>query len=489
MMKKFKTAVGYLRVSSVEQGNLGTSLESQKQSVIKFCLDKNIILLGIYIDTFSGRNFNRPEFEKAFKFLRENKSDVNLFLTMKADRFTRDVKSGLQTFDEIKKLGVEVNFVDEWLDDIDSPQGRMIMTMKMTFAEFERASINERTRLGEKTAMKGGRYIKTPPKGYSRGTLPNGKKFIVPNNKAILIKQLFEDYSTGIFTQQELIKKYNQLGLDISKSSISRILKNILYTGKIDLKTHNMPPYTIIEGLHEPIISEDLFNRVQNIKNGRNIKSLKIRTRNTDFPLNTFLYCSNCGSPMRGSSSTNGKNKKPYQFYRCAQNCGEAYKPNDVHIAFEKNLKRAKPSKGIIILFKALLVEEYINYASERIKVQEATTTKIAEIETQQFTLTEKYIRGKIDDDIYDKYNESLRRELITLKGEKEKHGDYHEDLDKYVSFGLSIFSNLDKFYEKAPIEIKTKLLGSYFTDKLFFEKESFRTPSLQQCYPTTLQV
>ena len=476
-MKNYKTAVGYLRVSSIEQGNIGTSLESQKQSIIRFCIDRQIQLEKIYVETFSGKNFNRPEFEKAFKFLRTNKGKIDLFLTMKVDRFTRDVKSGLQTFDEIKELGVEVNFVDEWLENVDSSGGRMAMTFKIAFAEYERMRINERTRQGERMAMTEGRYIKTPPKGYSRGTLPNGKKFIVPNKYADLIYKLFDDYSTGIYTQHELIKKYEKLGLKLSKSSISRVLENILYTGYIDLKKHNMPPYTLIKGLHEAIVPEYLFNKAQNIKTGKNTKPLKIRQRNPDFPLNTFLYCSNCGCPMRGSSSTNGKNKNPYQFYRCAKNCGEAYKPSEVHSALTESLKNIKPSKGVIDLFKCILTEEYDNYSSDRIKMQKTIDIKIEDIEKQKMSLTDKYINGKIDDEMYQKFNENLSIGLIDLKNQKEDYKDYLEDLDRYISFGLTLFKNLDIFYEKASIEVKVKLLGSYFTDKLYFEKNSLRTP------------
>ena len=481
MEKKYKTAIGYLRVSSTEQGNTGTSIESQKQSIKKFCIDKEIILLSFYIDIFSGKNFNRPEFEKAFKFLQENKGDVDLFLTTKTDRFTRSVESGLKTFDNIKRLGIEVNFVDEWLENIDSAQGKMIMTMKMTFAEYERAIINERTRLGERMAMKEGRYIKTPPKGYSRGTLSNGKKYIVPNKDADLIYKLFEDYSTGIFTQEELRKKYEKQGLKLTKSSISRVLDNILYTGQIDLQKHNIPPYTLIKGLHEAIIPEALFHKIKNIKNEKNTKSIKIRERNPNFPLNTFLYCGNCGSPMRGSSSTNGKNKVPYHFYRCANNCGEVYKPDFVDSALKEALQAIKPSRGVVELVKQILIEEYENYSSERITTQKSIETKIYNIKAQQLTLTEKYVTGKIDDENYMLYNEKLKKQLTELKYEKENAKDYFEDLDKYISFGLTFLTNLDIFYEKASIEVKVKLLGSYFTDKLYIEKNNLRTPTFSK--------
>lgn len=92
-------------------------------------------------------------------------------------------------------------------------------------------------------------------------------------------------------------------------------------------------------------------------------------------------------------------------------------------------------------------------------------------------TLIEKYIQGKIDDDIYEKLNSNKRREIGDMKVKiKELEFFYRENMETYLDFGLSILENLDKFYENAPIKIKMQLLGSYFSDKLIFEGKKFRT-------------
>jgi hypothetical protein len=65
---------------------------------------------------------------------------------------------------------------------------------------------------------------------------------------------------------------------------------------------------------------------------------------------------------------------------------------------------------------------------------------------------------------------------LIELKLRKNEFNNYNEDLNKLLSFGLNIVSNLDDFYKKADVEVKVLLLGSYFTEKLIFEKNKFRT-------------
>lgn len=251
-----------MRVSSTGQGKLGTSLESQKRSIQNFCINNNILLIDVYEETYSGKDFKRPQYEKAFQYLKQNKEDIDLFLTKNIDRFSRNLAGGIIEIEEIKQLGIEVNFVDEWVDS-DTSEGKLLRNVKLSFAEYDRLCIVARTRLGTKTAMKSGRYIKTPPMGYSRGGIHKGKKVIIPNKKAPLIKQLFEEYATGLYSQKELIQRFKLKGLNLSKSNLSVLLSNILYAGFIDLKKHKIEPFTLIKGVHEPIISEELFYKVQ----------------------------------------------------------------------------------------------------------------------------------------------------------------------------------------------------------------------------------
>lgn len=136
--KKYRTAIGYLRVSTADQEK-GTSLETQEESIKNFCMNKGILLIKTFVDKASGKDFiNRPEFTKAYKYLEAHKGDVDLFLIKKVDRFTRDTKSGLEEIEKLNKLGVEVNYIDDWLDDVNSPQGKMIVSIKMAVSTYER---------------------------------------------------------------------------------------------------------------------------------------------------------------------------------------------------------------------------------------------------------------------------------------------------------------------------------------------------------------
>ena len=481
----YKAALGYLRTSTPEQGKYGTSLESQEESIKTFCANRNIILLGIYVDEFSGKDFKRPEYKKAYQFAKENRSDIDIFLTNKVDRFTRSIKHGLDEFDEITKLGIDVNFVNDWIDDINSAQGRFMLSQKMIFAEYERATFSERKRLGERTAMRSGRYIFGAPKGYTKAKLQNvseryrGKKGLIKNSDAPFIKNIFEDYAKGIYTQVELVDRYKNKGFKTSKSAISRILENPIYTGFIDLKRYNIEPYNLIKGIHEPIISEELFYKVQDLKNGRNRMIKKTRPKNPEFPLSAKLSCTNCGSPIYGSKGNNGKKKKvtrDYGYYRCSKNCGEAYISKVVNDELIKVLRKVKPSPNVAKLFQEILTEYYRKNIVETEQIKVKIEKLIASKNTERINLTKKYATGKIPDDLYEITLNSISVELKNLKIESSKLESTKEGLDKYLSFGLNLIMNSDTVFKNAPVDVQVQLLGSYFTDKLIFDGKKFRT-------------
>lgn len=477
--KKYRNAIGYLRVSSKEQGK-GTSLETQIEGIKNLCLSKGILLIETFVDKYSGKNFNRPEFKRALKFLSQHKGEIDLFLSKRIDRFTRDTKTALLAIEKIESLGAEVNYVDDWMDDINSPQGRMVSTIKMAVSEYERALINERSRLGMRQAMIGGRYIYTPPLGYNMGNLSNGKKGLIPNELSSTIKDLFTDYSRGIYSQIQLVQKYKHRGLNISKSSISRILDNVLYMGHIDLEKYKISPYKIIKGVHQGIITPDLFYQVQKLKDDRNRMKKKIRPKNEDFPLSAHLICSNCGSPIYGSKSNNGKSKKvtrSYSYYRCSKNCSnQSYKPEIIHRALERELAKVKPSNNVTALFKVILERDYEKKSIQRMEVVKSIERKIKDNEEDQVNLTLKYSSGKIPEQLFEKTLQKLNDELRQLNIERTNYSDYHDDLKKYIEFGVKLLLNLDIVYSKSPVEVKTQLLGSYFSKKLIFENKKFRT-------------
>lgn len=132
---------GYARVSTKGQDKYGNSLPDQEEQLRKEGCDV------IYHDSFTGTKMDRPEFSKLMSIL---KNGDRLVVT-KLDRFARTTAGGIETINELLNRGVSVHIINMGLID-NTPTGRLIVTVLLAFAEYERNMIVERTTTGKAVA-------------------------------------------------------------------------------------------------------------------------------------------------------------------------------------------------------------------------------------------------------------------------------------------------------------------------------------------------
>lgn len=475
-----KKVIAYTRVSTKDQKDYGNSPDVQKKALEFYCNANRMNIVEIFQEDFSAKNFNRPVFNQLKEFAKKNKGSIDYLLVQKWDRFSRNVGLALQMIEYFKKMGIEVNSIENWID-YDTPDYIVILSIYLSTPEAENSKIRDRTIAGTREALKQGRYVNLQPKGYVSGTDAMGRTLMKPDPViAPLITQLFEDYATGFYTQQELLKKYKAKELKLERSALSRMLENPLYMGMVKVPAYKDEPETLVEGLHTPLISKEIYYRVQGVKNGRSNIIKKPNGKNENFPLTGFLICPECGKILYGSASNNGKSRtitRTYHYYQCnSKNNCKRYRVELVHQELNKAFVDVKPSENVLELFEHILIDEYKNTVTDRLKDVNTIDKRIDEINHNQLLLTEKYSIDKIKEEIYNKLMDNSERELIELKAQKSELGDYQKDLDKFISFGLTLLANLSEFYCNAGIEIKTKLIGSIFSEKLQFFENSFRT-------------
>lgn len=175
---------------------------------------------------------------------------------------------------------------------------------------------------GRLESVKSGNYIgSVPPYGYDKSTIVDGKKtcptLVINEEEAAVVRMIFDWYVNDDIGQQMICRRLEDLGIksrtgnkDWSAFSINMMLQNVHYIGKVrwnfrkvDISIEDMEvkktrtyaksvdEYLIFDGKHEPIISEELFNKAQKIKG----KKYKTRTDNTlKNPFTGLIYCK-CG--------------------------------------------------------------------------------------------------------------------------------------------------------------------------------------------------
>ena len=109
------------------------------------------------------------------------------------------------------------------------------------------------------------------------------------------------------------------------------MLKQIAYTGRILVTAFEKEPEQIVDALHQPLVTIDVFNKVQDIIEGRSRYKQKPKKTNPLFPLRGFLTCYQCGGNLTGSNSGNGRGGK-FAYYHCnpKKGCNTRFKIKNV---------------------------------------------------------------------------------------------------------------------------------------------------------------
>lgn len=147
---------GYARVSTVHQRKDGNSLEDQRNQLLQEGCD------FIMEEQFTGSRMDRPKFKRLCDQL--NAGDT--LVVCKLDRFARTVVEGALTCRELMQRGIRIHILNMGIIE-DTPVGRLILTTFLTFAEFERDIIRERTMAGKEVARQRPGYREGRPEIYT----------------------------------------------------------------------------------------------------------------------------------------------------------------------------------------------------------------------------------------------------------------------------------------------------------------------------------
>lgn len=139
-----KRAIGYLRVSTTEQGGSGAGLEAQQASIEREVEHKAFALLEIATDIGSGKNMTaRPELQRVLELLAAGQADV--LVVSKLDRLSRSMLDFAGLMAIAQKQGWAVDVVELGFDTT-TPNGKLVVNILMSLAEWERETIGARTR-------------------------------------------------------------------------------------------------------------------------------------------------------------------------------------------------------------------------------------------------------------------------------------------------------------------------------------------------------
>lgn len=402
------------------------SLDAQRESAVAYIASQKnegwSCVRDRYDDGgFTGGNMDRPALKRLMDDIEAGKIDC--VIVYKVDRLSRSLMDFARLMALFDRKGVSFVSVTQQFNTTHS-MGRLTLNILLSFAQFEREIISERTRDKIASARRKGKYQHGKPiLGYDFVPAPapfTGRRLVVNKTEAERVRRIFELYleagsilrvadecnSRGWTTKSWTTTAGRTVGnREFDKTIISRLLRNPLYVGKVP---HNGAVYN---GEHEAIVEDDLFRRVQarlklaGERGGAGVKN------STGALLGGLVRCKGCGCAMSPSSASKKKpdgTRTRYRYYVCSnavkrgrQHCAAPSLPGPALDAFVleqlKALLADSPqitlvvSRAIDLLREAagarLAEQTRLRGVLERLSSEEPTAATRREIEQVRRTL------------------------------------------------------------------------------------------------------
>lgn len=464
--------VAYSRVSSKEQTK-NMSLPFQRQTIDEYAKRMNLNIVEYFGGYYeSAKTDGRKEFQRMLNFIKSRKGKISQILVTHVDRFSRTGGKAIQLAEELREnYGVVINSITQ-PTDVTNASGVLKQNLDFLFSNYDNSLRGQKIKDGMLFRLEKGIWVGHPPQGYDSVTT-NGTRTIVVNETGRLLKQAFEWRAEG-YSHKEILVKLRLLGVkNMYKQQLSKIFQNPFYCGLI---SHRQLQGRVIEGIHEAIISKDLFLRVNNIISQNSRYKVKRNFDNEDLPMRRFIKCEVCQSPFTGYLV---KSKNIY-YYKCRTiGCRCNINRDQTHDLFSNFLRNYTIKEKAIPVLKNDLITTY-RLINEQSSTNATTLSRnLTEIERKIENIEEKfYALNEMDKDTFMRFHTKFISERDKIKGELEKSSKTISNLENAISKALEISSQLAPMWTSSDTSLKTRLQSLVFPEGIYYNRQNgaFRT-------------
>jgi len=437
----------YCRKSTESEDRQVLSIESQRREMERLVASwPDVTIKGIYEESKSAKAPGRPVFDAMLK--RIEKGEAQGIIAWHPDRLARNSVDGgrIIWLLDTKHL-VDLKFATFTFEN--NPQGKFMLSIIFGYSKYYVDSLSENVRRGNRTKVENGWLPSFAPTGYLND---KQTKTIVPDPERFpLLRQMWELMLTGVYSPRQLwrmakddwglrtLKRKRIGGAPLCLSAIYRILTNPFYAGLIEWQGKSYV------GKHEPMVSFDEFDRVQNLL-GRPGRS---RPRQHEFAYTGLIRCGECGFSVTAEHKTNRYGSQ-YIYYHCSKRRMDyaCQQPCVSAESLEEQLFDFIQAVGIPRKFHKWgfdRTQRMVTARSKNIeKQQDARAQAEASVARQLDNLTKMRVRDLLTDDEYLKQRQELEREQLKLtqRLEREDKTESRFELSqKVVSFNLGLVS------------------------------------------------
>lgn len=486
-------ALIYTRVSSERQVD-NKSLGEQERICKNFVVGREWKTDRVFVEEGeSAKSADRTQLNKMLEYCQANKKTVGHVVVYKLDRFARSVTDHTALRAVLKKMDIMLWSATEPIDD--STTGTLMENVLASFAQFDNQVRSERSRGGSVARAKDGCWVNQAPAGYIN--VKNATKqptlTFASESEVKAVRRFFTEFATGKYRQSDAIALAKKCGVKtkkgnyLSKTGVIHMLNNVVYIGKVKTK---LTDNEIIDGIHPSMISEELFQRVQDILNGRRrTLATPAKRVNKLWPLRRYLICGQCNAKLTGSSPK-GRSSS-YAYYHCTKctkkRTGTYVKiPKDkAHEDFEQHLASLVPSEWALKVFKEIVIRRWNNDFREVQEMRRGIDQQLKKLEDQKNELFDRWMDGRIkSDEDYDAQNQRFAVRKADLEFERSQLKDDELDKESVVDKAVQFMSHVSDIWKLAPITDKMRFQNLVYEAGLYLNPDqTFGTTTLSPIF------
>lgn len=447
--------VAYCRVSTDEKDQLN-SLQTQKEFFETYARQNNMNLIHIYSDQgISGtKTKNRAAFNQMM--LDAESHTFEIILIKDVSRLARNTVVLLEACRKLRSLDIEIQFINYKMNNLGNSE--FLLTLYGAMAQEESYNTSKRIKFSKKFNAEKGK-IPNYVFGYDK---IKGNYFHLNINaeEADIVRNIFEWYITTGDGSLKIAQKLNAMGIltkrgsKWTQTSVSRILSNALYTGKIingreeivnfpesTRKKKDPSDYIIVQNEELRIIDDETFEAAQSILLERqNMFHLNNTRHSNKYLFSTLIKCKECGWSFRRVAKTY---KNTYIRWVCSGRNGNG----------------RDTCENTISIDEEILISEIQKYFSSLLKDKEIYVEKAKESFRKEYAHNEET----------DKRREEIQKKLNKMKKTKEKMIQLYAD----DSISLEEFhATIDPINTNIPrLEHELQTLTRFTPNYIAFEK------------------
>ncbi len=451
----------YLRKSRADENNPNETLEKHKEILLDYANENALAVIDIYEEVVSGGMlYNRFEMLKLLDNIPKGLYDAVLCIDL--DRLGRgSAADSERIFDVLKKYNIKIITLKK-VYDLNNEYDEDYSEFEMFMARKELKFITRRMNRGRVKSINDGCFVSGAPFGYRNAVINRRHTLEIYEPEAKYVRMIFDMYVnqnqglTAISRCLESLGVTSKKGTPLNRSTISRILKNHTYIGKIvwnksktvkgqksQVKT-DKSSWLYIDGLHKPIVSVEIFNRAQElIKRGRKPPLNHGELKN---PLAGLVKCANCGKTMvtNTSAETTERYRLICRTLSCNKSSALSIVENKIFEDIEKELSQleiaVQQNHDKDISGKKAVRQELINNITRELK----------RLDTQESRLYDLFEQGIYDDNLFSKRSKSINERKNQLKAalsaaRKKINAEANSDAEHEIPLFLDIIKNYNR--------------------------------------------